>query len=135
VFDVPARPAGPVAAAPAGETVSPWGTLVVEPLAVTPAVFGDDPFEAIVDAGAIEAPLELRPWTAGDAIEPLGGAGRRLVSDILTDARVPAPERAGRLVLTAAGRILWVVGHRLDAHAAARAGRPAVRLRWTPAGG
>jgi tRNA(Ile)-lysidine synthase len=132
VFEIPEPPAGPVAVAAAGETATPWGALVVEPLAEAPAAFGDDPFDVAVDAEALAAPLELRPWAAGDAIEPLGGPGHRLVSDILTDARVPAAERAARLVLTAAGRILWIVGHRLDARAAARAGRPAARVQWTP---
>ncbi len=132
VFEIAAPPAGPVPVAHAGATVTPWGTLVVEPVPAPPVAFGDDPFEVFVDAGALGEPLELRPWAAGDAFEPLGGRGTKRVSDLLTDARVPPQQRHGQLVLTAEDRIVWVVGHRLDAHAGARDGRPAMRLAWQP---
>jgi len=130
VVGAPAQPVAAVRVPPAGAVATPWGTLTVEPLDAAPASWDDDPHVAIVDAGALAGEVVLRPWAAGDTFAPLGGSGTKLVSDLLTDARVPAPDRAGQLVLTADDRIVWVVGHRLAREAGAAADRPAVRLRW-----
>ena len=55
------------------------------------------------------------------------------VSDVLRDRRVPPSDKARQLVPSCAGgEIVWLVGHRLRAAAAARPGAPAVRLVWTP---
>jgi tRNA(Ile)-lysidine synthetase-like protein len=59
----------------------------------------------------------LRP---GDRMRPRGGRGTRKVSDLLIDAKVPRPRRAGLPVLVAAdGTVLFVPGVR-----PAEAGRP-----------
>lgn len=86
---------------------------------------------AYVDAAQWHPPVTVRPWHAGDRLQPLGMAGRKAVSDLLTDAEVPPHRRAHQLVVEDAKRILWVVGHRI--HHAARvtaSTERVVRMRW-----
>ena len=52
-------------------------------------------------------------------MQPLGMEGSQLVSDILTQRKVSASERADQWVVEQAdGRIVWLVGHRIAHHAA-----------------
>jgi tRNA(Ile)-lysidine synthase len=71
---------------------------------------------AQLNAALVEFPLTLRPWRAGDWFCPLGMKGKRkLVSDLLIDLKVSLPRKKDVYVLVdAAGKILWVVGYRLD---------------------
>ncbi|MEL6616920.1 MAG: tRNA lysidine(34) synthetase TilS, partial [Bacteroidota bacterium] len=117
-----------------GATVeTPTGTLALEPLVSVPSVFPGSPHEEIVDAAALAGPLALRPWREGDRIRPLGMDGSRLVSDVLTDARIPPSTRRQRLVLASGATVVWVVGLRLAESARVRAStEQAVALRWTP---
>lgn len=55
---------------------------------------------------------ELRKWRHGDRMRPFGMRGSRLVSDILTDAKVSALEKQNAWVLVYRGDIVWVVGVR-----------------------
>ena len=54
--------------------------------------------------------LELRGAAAGDRLVPLGGVGRRAVSRLLMEAKVPRGERAGWPVVAAEGQVAWVPG-------------------------
>jgi tRNA(Ile)-lysidine synthase len=119
-----------------GAVATPFGTLAVEPLAAVPAPAPGGTGEEVVDADVLTPPLVLRPWRAGDAFRPLGMEGTKRVSDLLTERKVPPGARARQLVLTAAGRIVWVVGHRL-AHEArlTPATARAVRLTWEAGAG
>lgn len=69
---------------------------------------------AVLDANRLRYPFTLRRWRAGDKIRPLGMRGRKLVSDVLTDARVESHARASVRVLECAGAIAWVVGVRVS---------------------
>lgn len=56
-------------------------------------------------------PLTLRSWETGDNIQPLGMEGHSLVSDVLTQGKVPHQDRQGYPVLSGwGGDILWVPG-------------------------
>lgn len=114
--------------------VTEAGTLALDPVA-EPDEFSPDPNEEHVDADALGNAVTLRPWRSGDRFHPLGLDGSKLVSDLLTDRRVPPSERECQLVLCGAdGRIVWVVGHRLSEHAAITdATTRRARIRWTPA--
>lgn len=118
-----------------GVTETPLGRLVRTPLSAVPVDFCSTATRETVDADALTGPLVLRPWRAGDRLRPVGGS-ERLVSDVLTDARVPPSERADALVLASGERVVWLVGHRLAAHAAVteRTTR-AELLDWHPATG
>ena len=57
-------------------------------------------------------PLTIRAWEPGDHIQPLGMEGNSLVSDVLTQGKVPHQDRQGYPVLSRGigGDILWVPG-------------------------
>ena len=69
---------------------------------------------ALLDADALEYPLELRRWSEGDSFIPFGMTGRKKVSDYLIDAKVSMPEKNRQFVLLSAGEIAWLVGRRID---------------------
>lgn len=74
-----------------------------------------DPSTAIawLDADRIGFPLELRPWRIGDRMRPAGLGGSKLISDILTDAKVPRDTKERAYVLADPERIIWLCGLRL----------------------
>jgi tRNA(Ile)-lysidine synthase len=75
-------------------------------------------YDEVIDADAVAMPLVLRSRRDGDVFRPLGlSGGTKTVGDFLTDVKAPAEERERALVLTAAGEIVWLVGHRLDERA------------------
>ncbi|MDT3387428.1 MAG: tRNA lysidine(34) synthetase TilS [Bacteroidota bacterium] len=70
---------------------------------------------ATLDADEVEFPLTLRPIHEGDRFVPFGMKGSKLVSDFLTDLKMPLPQRRRQLVLTDAhDNILWLVACRID---------------------
>lgn len=117
-----------------GRTATPAGTLAADALPAVPmpsVLRTVGPLEEVVDAAALRAPLVLRRWRPGDRMRPLGAPGTRLVSDVLTDARVPSRHRRTALVLAAGDAIVWLVGVRLAEAARLRPdSAAAVRLRW-----
>jgi tRNA(Ile)-lysidine synthase len=58
------------------------------------------------------ADWQLRLWKFGDRIKPFGLNGSKLVSDILTDAKLSAIEKECQWVLTYRDEVVWVVGLR-----------------------
>jgi tRNA(Ile)-lysidine synthetase-like protein len=65
------------------------------------------------DGEQLSWPLAIRTRKAGDRMLPRGGAGRRKLSDLLIDAKIPRPERDQLpVVTTAAGELLFVPGLR-----------------------
>jgi tRNA(Ile)-lysidine synthase len=88
--------------------------------------------EAVLDADRLAYPLLLRPWQAGDRMRPIGLGGSQLVSDLLTNAKVTAGERAGRHVLVSDGVIVWLAGLRIAEGAQATSTtRRVLRIRFT----
>lgn len=76
-----------------------------------------DPHTATLDAETICFPLTIRPTTEGDRFTPYGMKGTKLVSDYLTDRHLSVLDKRRQLVITdTSGRIVWLVGHRPDAH-------------------
>lgn len=91
---------------------------------------------AIFDADRFEFPATVRPWRRGDRVVPFGMAGHRKVSDVLGEAKIPAAERSGVLLVETRGSIAWVVGVlRASAHAVGDETRRVVRWRIWKAGG
>ena len=73
------------------------------------------PNAAYIAADALQWPLRLRRWQAGDWFVPLGMSGQKKVSDALVDWKVSLPEKEQQGVLVSGeGTIVWVVGRRLD---------------------
>ena len=69
-----------------------------------PSKFSKD--ELWLDASKIKGSLFLRPWQIGDRIHPIGIQGSKLISDVISDAKVPNSERNRILVLCDAEHIL-----------------------------
>lgn len=84
-----------------------------------------------LDPAQAAFPMRLRPWRAGDRMRPAGLHGSKLISDMLTDAKVPSHIRKQVLVLESGGRIIWLCGYRLAEGAKADPGAVAqLRLEW-----
>jgi tRNA(Ile)-lysidine synthetase-like protein len=95
--------------------------------------------DAVVDADQVAMPLLVRAWRAGDRVVPIGMRGRRKLSDVFIDAKVPRWRRSTLPVVESGGRILWVPGVVRGAGGAVGAyTRRVVRLRadrrspWPP---
>ena len=66
--------------------------------------------EIYLDLSKIKGELRLRKWQVGDRMKPIGMNGSKLISDILTDAKLPSIERENSLVLVDDEKIIWCVG-------------------------
>lgn len=73
-----------------------------------------DPAVACVDARKLRFPLEWRRWRAGDSFQPLGMQGRKKVSDMLIDLKIPVSEKEKVTVIQSGEDIVWLVGIRID---------------------
>ena len=70
---------------------------------------------ATIDKGSVEFPLTIRVIQSGDRFVPFGMKGSKLVSDYLTDKKVGIwAKRSQMVVLDDSGRVVWLVGHRID---------------------
>ncbi len=100
----------------------------------------------LVDAAAVGDDLKIRPLRAGDRFKPAGMRGSKLVSDLLTDAKVPRDERPWVPVVVApasrrsgrprrlknsvrGGDIVWVAGYRADRRFAVVPGQQKILLK------
>lgn len=73
------------------------------------------PNAAYLCADALQWPLRLRRWQAGDWFIPLGMSGQKKVSDALVDLKVSLPDKEQQGVLVSGeDTIVWLVGRRLD---------------------
>ncbi len=73
-----------------------------------------DNMEAVLDAEQLTFPLLWRRWKAGDFFHPLGMEHKKKLSDFLIDKKVSVADKETITVLESEGRIIWVVGHRID---------------------
>ncbi|MBU0675694.1 MAG: tRNA lysidine(34) synthetase TilS [Proteobacteria bacterium] len=67
-----------------------------------------------LDAELITFPLEVRSPRPGDQFYPLGGKGHKKVAAFLADLKIPVRERGREMILTSNGRILAILGRRID---------------------
>lgn len=74
-----------------------------------------------LDCDKITFPLTLRSIHPGDRIR-LAGVGRKKISDVLIDAKVPRHERNRKALLVDAEGVLWIVGMRWSDRAEERGG-------------
>jgi tRNA(Ile)-lysidine synthase len=69
---------------------------------------------ACLDADSLEFPLEIRKYQDGDWFCPLGMNAKKLISDFLTDKKVPLNIKKNTQILLSRGSVVWVMGHRID---------------------
>ncbi len=56
----------------------------------------------------------IRKWKDGDRFYPLGMKNSKKVSDFLSEQKIESYNKKEQLVLTNSGKIVWVVGIRID---------------------
>jgi len=76
----------------------------------------------------IKGELVLRYWEIGDRIKPIGLKGSKLISAVITDAKVPNHLRSQQLVLCDDSTILWCVGLCIGNTAIAKIGDNIIKL-------
>ncbi|MGI2298401.1 tRNA lysidine(34) synthetase TilS [Candidatus Cardinium hertigii] len=69
---------------------------------------------AALDYDKLQFPLIMRPWQSGDFFYPLGMKGRKKISDLLIDLKIPIPIKERVCVILSKDEIVWVIGHRID---------------------
>lgn len=69
---------------------------------------------AILDAAKLRFPLTVRVWRRGDSFRPFGMRGTKLVSDFLTDEKIPSGLKEIVYLLVSDNEVAWVVGHRIS---------------------
>ena len=107
-------PAGISIPAGAAEvTAGPW-RLKLQRFPMATYLLQPDQEIAALDADTLAFPLLLRPWQPSDWFVPLGMRGRKNISDLLTDRKVPLPEKEKVWVLLSGEAIVWVLGRQLD---------------------
>lgn len=67
-----------------------------------------------VDADKITLPIEIRAWQPADYFYPLGMKGKKKLSDFFIDLKINLYEKENALVALSEGKIVWVVGYRID---------------------
>ncbi|MBE2318272.1 tRNA lysidine(34) synthetase TilS [Solirubrobacter sp. CPCC 204708] len=86
--------------------------------------------DGTLDAAALAADLEVRPWRPGDRMRPLGLGGSKSLQDLFTDRKIPREERHRLPVVVSDGDIAWVPGVATGERFRARGDGPRVRLTW-----
>lgn len=67
-----------------------------------------------VDKKRLKYPLEVRPWEEGDRMIPLGMKGKKKISDILVDEKIPLKDKKNYWLLCSGNEVVWLIGLRLD---------------------
>jgi tRNA(Ile)-lysidine synthase len=66
------------------------------------------------DKNKLSFPLTIRNFRPGDRFRPLGMTGTQKVKKYFIDKKIPRKERYRCPILLSQGKIIWVVGHRID---------------------
>ncbi|HEY7750705.1 MAG TPA: tRNA lysidine(34) synthetase TilS, partial [Ignavibacteriaceae bacterium] len=67
-----------------------------------------------ISADNLNGEFEIRNWIDGDRFKPLGMKGTKKVSDFLNEQKIPAHRKKSQLLLLNSGKIVWVIGLRID---------------------
>ena len=76
--------------------------------------YRNSPKKEYVDAEKINGNLLVRKWKTGERFHPLGMKHSKKVSDFLNEQKIPSHTKKKQLVLTESGKIVWIIGIRID---------------------
>ncbi|MGA7838429.1 MAG: tRNA lysidine(34) synthetase TilS, partial [Ignavibacteriaceae bacterium] len=80
----------------------------------TPGKFTGNRKKEFISGDQIIEKFIVRKWVKSDRFYPIGLRGTKKISDFLNEQKVSLLEKENQLVLTSSGKIVWVVGLRLD---------------------
>jgi tRNA(Ile)-lysidine synthase len=80
------------------------------------------------DSEKIKGQLKIRFWQKGDRMNPIGIKGSKLISDIITNAKIPNSERQRQLVICDDEKILACIGLCIDRRAIATKSSTIIRV-------
>lgn len=83
----------------------PLPNLIIEKVNQLPTVFSKD--EVYLDESKIVGKLHFRKWKTGDRMSPIGMDGTRLISDIISDAKINSHQKASIVLLCDDKHIHW----------------------------
>jgi tRNA(Ile)-lysidine synthase len=89
-------------------------TLFINPVKELPKKFSDNKLTEYISSDKISGKFLIRRWEAGDKFSPLGLKGTKKISDFLNEQKITSSRKKEQLILTNKGRVVWVLGLRLD---------------------
>jgi tRNA(Ile)-lysidine synthase len=92
----------------------PFGNIKIEFISKDEVNFANDKNIAFIDFESLKEPFEIDLWHEGDRIQPIGMRGKKKISDILIDQKVPLSRKKQILVLKSGGEIVWVIGYKFS---------------------
>jgi tRNA(Ile)-lysidine synthase len=69
---------------------------------------------ADLDFDKLDFPLMLKKWEQGEYFQPLGMTGFKKLSDFFIDEKFSIPQKEDAWILYSGGKVVWIVGHRID---------------------
>ena len=69
---------------------------------------------ACISTEKLVFPLTIRKWEAGDFFYPLGMMQKKKLSDYFIDKKYSILDKENKLILESDGKIIWIIGDRLD---------------------
>ena len=79
-----------------------------------------DPYLVFLDEQKVSSRLVVRSARPGDSMRPLGLGGRKKLSDLMVDAKIPLLLKPHQPVLCSGREIVWLAGHHMSETCAVR---------------
>ena len=104
----------PVEIKPGREVKLDNKSLLIKKRESFPEEFNNNRTVEFIKGDSLKDKFVLRKWNAGDRFYPLGMKGSKKISDFLNEQKIPSANKKEQLVLTNSGKIVWVLGLRID---------------------